>query len=36
MGPTNTLAREILMKVVGKTDDIIKAETLLDLEEILS
>lgn len=35
MGPANTLAKELLMKVVGKTDDIIKAETLLDLEEIL-
>ena len=35
MGATNTLAREILMKVVGKTDDLMKAETILDLEEIL-
>jgi hypothetical protein len=35
MGNPDVLAREILMKVVGKTDDIIKAESVLDLEEIL-
>ncbi len=34
--PMNTLARDISMKVVGKSDDLQKAETVLELEEVLS
>lgn len=33
---TKTLARSIAMKVVGHTPDIIRGESLIDLEEILS
>jgi hypothetical protein len=35
-GPNSrTLARDILMKVVGTTHDLIKSETVLDLEEVI-
>lgn len=37
VGPNSrTLARDILMKVVGHSPDVMKAESVLDLEEVLS